>query len=92
MLYLYWNLSGKAKSMWNSHFITGFQFTMEQLSNKNIVTYHMNNTNLTLNMSLRSNEWYLLVGKILLEDNEIYGPEPSYAYFKTSAATGEIEL
>ena len=94
MLYLYWNLSVKAQSMLNSHFITGFQFTMERLgdSSHNIVTYYMNNANLTLNMSLKSNEWYLLVGKILLIDNEIYGPEPSYAYFKTSAATGNMQL
>ena len=91
MLYLYWNLSVKAKSMLNSHFITGFQFTMEQLNDNrhNMMTYYMNNTNLTLNMSLKSNEWYLLIGRISLKDNEIYGPEPSYAYFKTP---GKIAL
>ena len=80
--------------MWNSHFITGFHFTMEELGDNshNIMTYLMNNTNLTLNVSLKSNEWYLLVGRILLEDSEIYGPEPSYVYFKTPAATSEIAL
>ena len=89
-LNLYWKLSAKANSMLNSHFITGFQFTMKQLSDDDIIiSYDMNDTNLTLNISLKSNEWYLLIGRILIAgDEEGYKPEPSYTYFKIPAPAG----
>ena len=86
VLNLFWNLSEKAQHMLNSHFITGFQFTMEQIGgDDNVTMYYMNDTNITLRTSLRSNEWYLLVGRILFAgDEESYGPEPFYITFRTT--------
>ena len=86
VLHLYWNLSDKVQHMLNSHFITGFQFTMEQIGiDDDVTTYYMKDTNLTLNLSLKPNEWYLLVGTILLVGNEgRYRPEPFYIFFRTS--------
>ena len=91
ILYLYWNLSPKAKNMLNNHFITGFQVTLQQLGddNNNITTLHMNSTNLTLSISVKPNEYYLLIGRILLVDNMIYRTEPSYSYFKVSPVVGK---
>ena len=63
---------------------------MKQLGDDDIITsYDMNDTNLTLSISLKSNEWYLLIGRILIAgDGEGYKPEPSYTYFKLPVPAG----
>lgn len=91
VLRLYWNLSDKVQRMLNSRFVTGFQFTMEQIGvNDDVTTYFMNDTNYTLRLSLKPNECYLLVGRILLVGNEErYGPEPFYIPFRTSGTASK---
>ena len=84
-LHFYWNLSKKAENMMDSQFITKFEVTVKQLSNDTfIVTNLMENRNLTLNVTLEPNQWYLVIGRILTEDNnDTWGPEPVYEYFQT---------
>ena len=59
---------------------------MEQIGgDDNVTMYYMNDTNITLRTSLKSNEWYLLVGRILFAADEgSYGPEPFYITFRTT--------
>ena len=39
--------------------------------------------NLSLKVILEPNQWYLIIGRILTEDNDTWGPEPVYKYFET---------
>jgi len=72
----------------DDHFITGFLITIEQLGDDiNIITTrHENNSNLSLNMKFKANKLYLVIGMIQTKDDKTCKPEPSYAYFNTSAA------
>ena len=95
MLYFHWSLSEKAEDMLFVRFITGFHVTLEQhIDNDNNLTMHfkesknltlnetMENGDLIVNITLEPNQWYLLIGRILTED-DIWGPETVYKYFKT---------
>ena len=66
--------------MMNSQFISGFQVSTED--DNNITTYLMETRNLTVNMTLQPNQWYLLIGKIVTEDNDTWGPELLYEHFQ----------
>ena len=84
LLHYYWNLSRKAEYMMDSHFITGFQVIIVQLGNdSNTQVLTTTNKSLTLNVSLIPNQWYLLNGRILSEDNDTWAPEAIYKHFKT---------
>ena len=83
-LRFYWNLSNKAENMMDSQFITGFEVTVKQLSNDTFFVINlMKNQNESLNITLESNQWYLIIGRILTVDNDTWGPEPIYKYFET---------
>jgi len=86
-LHFYWSLSRKTENMMDSQFISGFQVSIKQLADgDNITTYLMTTRNLTVNMTLQPNQWYLLIGKILTEDNDTWGPELIYEHFQTAGA------
>ena len=102
MLYFHWNLSMRAENMMNIHFITGFHIIIEQQVDhgSNSTMYFKENKNLTLNktmankdlivnVTLEPNQWYLLIGRILTEDDS-WGPEKVYKYFKTPAAGNSL--
>ena len=83
-LHFYWNLSNKAENMMDSQFISGFEVTVKQLSNDTFFVINlMKNQNESLNITLESNQWYLIIGRILTVDNDTWGPETIYKYFET---------
>ena len=87
LLHFNWHLSEKAENMLKSHFITKFEMTLVgYLNGSNNITIlrYMNSTNLTWNVTLKSNQWYIIIGRILTEDNDSWGPEPVYRYFNTT--------
>ena len=69
----------------DSQFITGFKITVEQQEpgNDTIIYTTSLTKNLTLNITLEPHQWYLIIGRILTEDNDTWGPEPVYKYFQT---------
>ena len=87
-LHFYWSLSEKAKNLMDSQFITGFEVTVKQLSNDTILTTDiLENQNETLNITLEPSQWYLIIGRMLTEDNDTWGPEPIYKYFESPGIT-----
>ena len=87
-LHYYWSLSEKAKNMMDSQFITGFKVIVKQLSNDTIlITDVTENQNETLNINLEPSQWYLIIGRMLTEDNDTWGPQPIYKYFETPGMT-----
>lgn len=95
-LYFHWSLSKNAEALMTNRFIIGFHIIIEcQLDYGNNLTTHlvksknltlnetMENEDLTLNITLEPNQWYLLIGKILTADSDTWGPEAVYKYFKT---------
>lgn len=91
MISFYWILSKKAETMMATQFITGFQITIEQqldssnnLTKKLTLNQTMETKDLTVNITLESNQWYLLIGRILTVDKDTWGPEVVYKYFETS--------
>ena len=97
MSYFHWQLSEKAENMIFVQFITGFHVILEQQldnNNNNLTMRFKENKNLTLNetmenkdlivnITLEPNQWYLLIGRMLTEDDDTWGPEAVYKYFKT---------
>ena len=88
--------------MMNIHFITGFHISIEQQVDhgNNSTMYFKENKNLTLNktmenkdlivnVTLEPNQWYLLIGRILTDDDR-WGPEKVYKYFKAPAAGNSL--
>ena len=103
MIYFHWLLSKKAYNMMSSQFIIGFHviivmlqpddhsnLTMHFMEGRNLfLNITMENTNLTVtNITLKPNQRYLLIGRILTEDNDTWRPEDVYKYFETN--TGKI--
>ena len=83
LLQFHWNLSEKAENLLSIQFIVKFKITIEQQLDGNITTFFMENKSLTLNEPLKFNQWYLVIGRIITEDNDTWKPEPVYKYFKT---------
>ena len=69
--------------MMDSQFITGFKISIgQELSNDTICTTSLTK-NSTLNVTLEPSQWYLIIGRMLTEDNDTWGPEPIYKYFES---------
>lgn len=99
MIYFHWLLSKKAYNMMSSQFIIGFHviivmlqpdghsnLTMHFMEGRNLfLNVTMENTNLTVtNITFKPNQRYLLIGRILTEDNDTWRPEDVYKYFETN--------
>ena len=82
-LHFYWNLSRKAEHIMDNQFITGFKIVIEHEPKNDTISTISLTQNLILNIILEPNQWYLIIGRILTEDNDTWGPEPVYEYFQT---------
>ena len=105
MLYFHWQLSEKAEHMMFSQFIIGFHVAIEMLQpdyHSNLTTHSMETKNSSFNVTMEStslavrnitlepNQRYLLIGRILTEDNDTWGPEAVYKYFEIHVAGDSI--
>ncbi|XP_065913213.1 uncharacterized protein [Dysidea avara] len=82
-LHLYWTITNATWGLLDSHFIRGFNYTVQQLDNGEYYTTTVT-TNLTVIVTLNSSNWYMMIGRILTNDKDSWGPEPVYLYLPPS--------
>ena len=90
-LHLYWTITNATWGLLDSHFIRGFNYTVQQLDNGEYYTTTVT-TNLTVIVTLNSSNWYMMIGRILTNDKDSWGPEPVYLYLPPSYTplSGEV--
>ena len=78
-LHLYWTITNTTQGLLDSYFIRGFNYTIQQLDDGDYYITTIT-TNLSISVTLNSSNWYMLIGRIITNDTDSWGPEPVYLY------------